>query len=53
MFVAAVIGLILLLIIRRRHEASPAMTRSVFILAWSGFGGFCVMHLISSITGLI
>ena len=52
MFTAAVIGLVLLLIIRRRNEPLPAMSRSVFILAWSGFGGFCVIHLISSILGV-
>lgn len=52
LFVAAVFGLILLLIIRRRNEASPAMIRSVFILAWSGFGVFCAMHLVSSVLGV-
>ncbi|MCZ6835812.1 MAG: hypothetical protein O7G85_08565 [Planctomycetota bacterium] len=49
----ALAGFILLGLVRRSSEPSSKLLGSIPILAWSGFGIFCVMHLVSSVFGLI
>jgi hypothetical protein len=53
LLIAALTGVILLLILRRRREASPGLSRAISVLAWSGFGVFCAMHLAGTVFELI
>lgn len=51
--IGAVVGLVLLILLHRRREASPRLGLATAILAWTGFGGFCAMHLASTVLGLL
>lgn len=49
----ALVGFFLLRKAKRAGEPSERLLRSIPILAWSGFGVFCVMHLCTSVFRLL
>jgi LPXTG-motif cell wall-anchored protein len=48
----ALAGFALLWMVRRKNEPSPKLIGAIPILAWSGFGIFCVMQVVSVVLDL-
>ncbi len=49
----AIVGLVFVVLARRHREPSAGLLRTIPVLAWGGFGLYCVMHLLSSVIGVI